>query len=642
MISMANYNPSTDTVQTASNIADLSFLAIDSSQLGDNQFARLSGSSVRSLMQQGLENGGFSSVLITGQPTIDASTSPNLRFSGDSFISLTTNSGTNTVSVALTNTPNIDASKVTTGVFNTARIPDLDAAKITSGTLASARIPSLPYQAQLSTITSPVSLNDRSIHRYSTRSKVVPGTSYTLSAEDNGVQIVFTNSAAVTVTVPTGLYWASLSASEFEGFGCAITQGGTGQVSIVGATSPSTVTIHVPDGNAKTSEQFAVVSLLPTNIQNTYTLVGGLEGAGGGGTGGGISLGDLSASAPLAYNNATGQFSLPSLTAQLVTTALAATTDAVSLNDRSIHRYSTRTKIISGTTYTLAAADNGLQLLFTSSSAVTVTVPSTLHWASLSASEFEGFGCDIVQAGTGQVTITGAASPSVVTVRVSAGTAATARQFAILSLKPTNIQNTYSLVGELSGITGGGIDLADLSATAPLSYNNSTGVFSIPAANGSTNGYLSSANWTTFNSKVGSVIAGITGASVVSNVVFLSEEDYALIGTPDPNTIYVTPGESGVGGGGGGGGIALTDLSASAPLSYNNTTGAFSINPISNADVAAGAAIAWTKVSKSGAAAGDVGAVVASTAGASLWIGSQAAYDALPAPRSATTLYAII
>lgn len=41
----------------------------------------------------------------------------------------------------------------------------------------------------------------------------------------------------------------------------------------------------------------------------------------------------------------------------------------------------------------------------------------------------------------------------------------------------------------------------DLSATAPLSYNNSTGVFSISQANTSTNGYLSSTDWNTFNSK---------------------------------------------------------------------------------------------------------------------------------------------
>jgi hypothetical protein len=40
-----------------------------------------------------------------------------------------------------------------------------------------------------------------------------------------------------------------------------------------------------------------------------------------------------------------------------------------------------------------------------------------------------------------------------------------------------------------------------LSATSPLLYNNTTGVFSIQQASGSQNGFLSSTDWTTFNSK---------------------------------------------------------------------------------------------------------------------------------------------
>ncbi len=47
----------------------------------------------------------------------------------------------------------------------------------------------------------------------------------------------------------------------------------------------------------------------------------------------------------------------------------------------------------------------------------------------------------------------------------------------------------------------GGISLSALSATAPLSYNSGTGAFSIALATGSTNGYLSSTDWTTFNNK---------------------------------------------------------------------------------------------------------------------------------------------
>ena len=45
------------------------------------------------------------------------------------------------------------------------------------------------------------------------------------------------------------------------------------------------------------------------------------------------------------------------------------------------------------------------------------------------------------------------------------------------------------------------ITLTGLSATSPLSYVNTTGVFSISQANTTTNGYLSSFDWNTFNNK---------------------------------------------------------------------------------------------------------------------------------------------
>jgi hypothetical protein len=54
---------------------------------------------------------------------------------------------------------------------------------------------------------------------------------------------------------------------------------------------------------------------------------------------------------------------------------------------------------------------------------------------------------------------------------------------------------TYTLAGL------GGINLTSISATSPLLYDNTTGVFSIQQSSGSQAGYLSSADWTTFNGK---------------------------------------------------------------------------------------------------------------------------------------------
>ena len=63
------------------------------------------------------------------------------------------------------------------------------------------------------------------------------------------------------------------------------------------------------------------------------------------------------------------------------------------------------------------------------------------------------------------------------------------------------------------------IVLGSLSANSPLSYNNTTGAFSIQVANSSQNGYLSSTDWTTFNSKQGAITLTTIGSSGPSTLV---------------------------------------------------------------------------------------------------------------------------
>ena len=57
------------------------------------------------------------------------------------------------------------------------------------------------------------------------------------------------------------------------------------------------------------------------------------------------------------------------------------------------------------------------------------------------------------------------------------------------------------------------LSLTSLSATAPLSYDNTSGAFGITKATSTTNGYLSSADWNTFNNKVTSANNGLTVTS---------------------------------------------------------------------------------------------------------------------------------
>jgi len=87
------------------------------------------------------------------------------------------------------------------------------------------------------------------------------GTAYTLLANDNGMVIVFTNSSAVTLTVPSGLG---------VGFSCSIVQYGAGQVTI---SAGSGATLRLRTSSNKTGGQYAVVSLLSV-IADEYIVTG--------------------------------------------------------------------------------------------------------------------------------------------------------------------------------------------------------------------------------------------------------------------------------------------------------------------------------------------------------------------------------
>ena len=90
-------------------------------------------------------------------------------------------------------------------------------------------------------------------------------TARTLSDSDNGKVIVFSNSSAVTVTVPGGLT---------SGFGCTMVQGGNGKVTVISSGS-ATVNAHSAGSGAlnTTASQHAAIQLIPTGT-NAYTISG--------------------------------------------------------------------------------------------------------------------------------------------------------------------------------------------------------------------------------------------------------------------------------------------------------------------------------------------------------------------------------
>ena len=97
---------------------------------------------------------------------------------------------------------------------------------------------------------------------------------------------------------------------------------------------------------------------------------------------------------------------------------------------------------------------------------------------------------------------------------------------------------------------------AAISGSAPISV--SSGVVSITQANSTTNGYLSSTDWSTFNAKQ-PALNGTGFVKIVGTTISYDNSTYYLASNPNSY-------------------IPLTALSASAPLSYNNTTGAFTIS----------------------------------------------------------------
>jgi hypothetical protein len=82
------------------------------------------------------------------------------------------------------------------------------------------------------------------------------------------------------------------------------------------------------------------------------------------------------------------------------------------------------------------------------------------------------------------------------------------------------------------GDVSGAISLTALSATSPLLYNNTTGVFSIQQASNLQNGFLAAADWTTFNSKQTQITLTTTGNSGASTLVgsTLNVPEYTLAG----------------------------------------------------------------------------------------------------------------
>ena len=98
-----------------------------------------------------------------------------------------------------------------------------------------------------------------------------------------------------------------------------------------------------------------------------------------------------------------------------------------------------------------------------------------------------------------------------------------------VDISDINATGTPSAISYLRGdgtwatVSSGGIALTDLSATAPILYDNTIGVFSIAKADASNDGYLDNADWTTFNNKQDSL--GFTPENIANKATDLTSPD---------------------------------------------------------------------------------------------------------------------
>jgi hypothetical protein len=123
-------------------------------------------------------------------------------------------------------------------------------------------------------------------------------------------------------------------------------------------------------------------------------------------------------------------------------------------------------------------------------------------------------------------------------------------QAILFNSSATAFQNSTLTVGTISGLS------ADLSgkvtsvgSTSPVvSSGGTTPTISMPVATATTNGYLSSTDWSTFNSKqasgayVTSITSGITGATQLTNMMQITAAGYSAITSPLVNTLYIVVG----------------------------------------------------------------------------------------------------
>lgn len=128
--------------------------------------------------------------------------------------------------------------------------------------------------------------------------------------------------------------------------------------------------------------------------------------------------------------------------------------------------------------------------------------------------------------------------PVIQTITTASGTSAYVPTSRVLTINGVS----YDLTADRSWT----VEVLDnLIATAPLSYDSGTNTISISQASGSSDGYLSSADWLTFSSKQDAITLTTTGNSGAATLVgaTLNIPEYTLAGLGGMANVFTSLGD---------------------------------------------------------------------------------------------------
>jgi len=237
-------------------------------------------------------------------------------------------------------------------------------------------------------------------------------------------------------------------------------------------------------------------------IGSGLTLSGGVLSSTGGGTS--LSLTTIGTSGAATYNSTTGVLNIPiySAGAGAVSSVFGRTGDVVATtgdyNTDLVTEGSTNLYYTNARARAAFSANVGSALTYNSSTGrYTLLAADSGTAGYLTASDFNYFAAKQASLGTG--TTSQYLRGDLVWATPPAPNLDDLGDVSITS--PSNGQLLRYQLGIWINFTPTYVAAGFFSATAPLSYNSSTGVFSISQAGSSSNGYLSSTDWNTFNGK---------------------------------------------------------------------------------------------------------------------------------------------